>query len=293
MAAGNGSMVEHGYGKLNLTLDILRKREDGYHDLRMVMQSVALCDTVSCTSGGDRIELSCNSEQLPLDETNLAWKAAETFFRETGISRTGLKLHIEKHLPISAGMAGGSTDGAAVLRILQRLYCPHMPQLELERIGALVGSDVPYCVRGTTALAEGRGEKLLDLPPLPQCTILLCKPDFPISTPELFGQVRAKRLRLHPDTAGMIRSLESGDLEGVCHRIYNVFEDVLPKRYQKVMEIKQTMLNMDAMAAAMTGSGPTVFGIFRESSCAEETAAFLRQEFRQVYLTEPVCGNFF
>ena len=287
------SLVENAHGKLNLTLDILRKREDGYHDLRMVMQSVALCDTVSCTDGGDRIELSCNGGQLPLDETNLAWRAAETFFRETGISHTGLKLHIEKRLPISAGMAGGSTDGAAVLRILRKLYCPHMPQAELERIGALVGSDVPYCVRGTTALAEGRGERLSDLPPLPPCTILLCKPDFPISTPELFGKVRANRLQLHPDTTGMIRSLESGDLEGVCRRIYNVFEDVLPKRYQKVLEIKQMMLNMDAMAAAMTGSGPTVFSIFREAGRAEETADLLRREFRQVFLTEPVHGNFF
>ena len=293
MAAQSRSLAECAWGKLNLTLDILRRREDGYHDLRMVMQSVALCDTVRCTTGGEGMVLTTDSRQLPLDGSNLAWRAAEVFFREAGVSPVGLNLHITKRIPVSAGMAGGSTDGAAVLRILRELYCPHMPQTELERIGSLVGSDVPYCVRGTTALAEGRGEKLTDLPPLPRCTILLCKPDFPISTPELFRQVQVKRLRLHPDTPGMIRALEAGDLDGVCRRVYNVFEEVLPKRYQRVLEIKQTMLRMDAMAAAMTGSGPTVFGIFRDAGRAEETAELLRQDFRQVFLTEPVCGDFF
>ena len=165
-------------------------------------------------------------------------------------------------------MAGGSSDGAAVLRILRRLYAPDMTEERLEEIGALVGSDVPYCVRGGTVLAEGRGERLSALPPLPPCWLVVCKPACSVSTPELFAQVRVKKLRCHPDIPGMTAALEQGDLEGVARRLYNVFEDVLPRRYSQVFEVKSSLLELGAMAASMTGSGPSVFGIFREEDPA-------------------------
>ena len=187
-----------------------------------------------------------------------------------------------------AGMAGGSSDGAAVLRLLRREYCPALPQEALEAIAARVGSDVPYCVRGGTALAEGRGECLTDLPPLPNCFLVVCKPPFPISTPELFAQVRTRRLRCHPDTAGMLAALAAGDLAGVAHRLYNVFEDVLPRKYTQVFEIKRALLDCGAMAASMSGSGPTVFGLFGNKAAAESAREALLPAFPQTFLCRPV-----
>jgi len=273
--------------KLNLTLDILRKREDGYHDLRMVMHSISLCDRIRLdTDGGEGIRCSSNLPYLPKDEGNIAVKAALAFFRETGLTCPGLHIEIEKHTPACAGMAGGSSDGAAVLRGLRQLYAPELPNAELERIGAAVGSDVPYCIRGTTALAEGRGEILQDLPPLPACWFVVCKPDFAISTPELFRQVNVKKIRLHPDSRGMITALEQQDLEGVARRLYNVFEDFLPRRCGEVLVIKQKLLELGAMNAVMTGSGPTVFGIFRDKARAQEAYESLRREYRQTFLEQ-------
>jgi len=282
-------LQEKAYAKLNLTLDILRKRPDGYHDLRMVMQSVKLADEIAIkTKDSEGVSLVSDLSFLPVDDSNIAVKAANIFFRESGISPCGLHIDIEKNIPVCAGMAGGSSDGAAVLRGLRERFCPQMPREELESIGALVGSDVPYCIRGGTALAEGRGEVLTDLPPMPPCHVVICKPPFPISTPELFRAVRVKELRCHPDTAGMIAALEQGDLEGIARRLYNVFEDVLPRRCQEVGEIKSTMLDLGALGAAMTGSGPTVFGIFREETPALEAAAVLRRQYRDVFVTIPV-----
>ena len=277
------------YAKLNLTLDILGKRSDGYHDMRMIMQEISLCDTLTINMAEEPgIRLRSNLAYLPCDDNNIVAKAARIFFQESGIAPVGLEAAMEKCIPVCAGMAGGSSDGAAMLRWLREHLAPEMPGEELERIGALVGSDVPFCIRGGTALAEGRGEVLTDLPAMPMCTILVCKPDFPISTPELFAQVRAKKLRFHPDTAGAIEALRAGDLAGLAHRLYNVFEDVLPKRYQKVWEIKHQMLTMDAMGACMTGSGPTVFGIYATKEKAEEAAAELKKSYTCVHLAHPV-----
>lgn len=266
--------------KLNLALDILRKRPDGYHDMRMVMQSIDLSDQVTVSvEDAPGIRVATNLGFLPCDMTNIAAKAALRFFQETGLPQPGLTVSMEKAIPVCAGMAGGSSDGAAVLRILRRVFAPDMAQAELERIGALVGSDVPYCIRCGTALAEGRGEVLTDLPPLPACFFVVCKPAFAISTPELFSQVRANKLRCHPDTAGMISALEQQDLEGVAHRLYNVFEDVLPRKYRQIFEIKHLLMESGAMAASMTGSGPTVFGIFRDGDRAHQAARQLKEQF--------------
>ena len=281
--------TEPAWAKLNLTLDILGKRPDGYHEMRMVMQSIDLRDTVTLreeTAPGIRVASSCRF--LPCDETNIAAKAILRFFEATGLPCPGFSVRLDKEIPVCAGMAGGSSDGAAVLRLLRREYCPALPQEALESIAALVGSDVPYCVRGGTALAEGRGERLTDLPPLPNCFLVVCKPPFPISTPELFAQVRTRRLRCHPDTAGMLAALAAGDLAGVAHRLYNVFEDVLPRKYTQVFEIKRALLDCGAMAASMSGSGPTVFGLFGNKAAAESAREALLPAFPQTFLCRPV-----
>ena len=281
--------TEHAWAKLNLTLDILGKRPDGYHEMRMVMQSIDLRDTVTLreeTAPGIRVASSCRF--LPCDETNIAAKAILRFFEATGLPCPGFSVRLDKEIPVCAGMAGGSSDGAAVLRLLRREYCPALPQEALEAIAARVGSDVPYCVRGGTALAEGRGECLTDLPPLPNCFLVVCKPPFPISTPELFAQVRTRRLRCHPDTAGMLAALAAGDLAGVAHRLYNVFEDVLPRKYTQVFEIKRALLDCGAMAASMSGSGPTVFGLFGNKAAAESAREALQPAFPQTFLCRPV-----
>ena len=280
--------TDKAYAKLNLTLDILGRRSDGYHEMNMVMQSIDLSDTVSVTAQDTpELTLTCSVPYLPCDDSNIAAKAVRRFFEALEQPVPGLAVHIDKLIPTCAGMAGGSSDGAAVLRMLRKMYSSDMPGETLESIGALVGSDVPYCVRGGTVLAQGRGEILTDLPSLPDCFFVVCKPSFPISTPELFAQVRVQKLRCHPDTAGMQKALAEGDLDGIVHRVYNVFEDVLPRKYAQVFEIKQKMLDLGAMTASMTGSGPTVFGIFFEESTAQNALHELKKEFPATYL----CKN--
>ena len=211
------------YAKLNLTLDVLGKRPDGYHDMRMIMQSVALADTLTLeeTDTG-ALRVGTNLHFLPNNEKNLAAQAALRWWEARGQLPKGLDITIEKRVPVCAGMAGGSSDAAAVLRALNQLEGAPMSLLELARVGERVGSDVPYCVVGGTALAEGRGEVLTPLPPLPKCWVVLCKPEFSISTPALFAKIDSVRLRCRPDTQGAIAALEAGDLAGVARRMYNV-----------------------------------------------------------------------
>lgn len=281
--------TEQAYAKLNLALDILGKRPDGYHELRMVMQSIDLADQLTVSTQAESgVTVTSDLPYLPRGDGNIAAKAAARFFEAAGVPPEGLSIDIRKHIPVCAGMAGGSSDGAAVLRVLRRLYTPDLPGGRLEEIGALVGSDVPYCVRGGTVLAEGRGELLTDLPPLPPCWLVVCKPPCSVSTPELFAQVRIKKLRCHPDMSGMLRSLEQQDLEGIARRLYNVFEDVLPRRYAEVFAIKSDLLGLGAMAASMTGSGPTVFGIFRDREPAVRAAEALSGQYPAAYLCRPV-----
>ena len=278
------------FAKLNLTLDILGKREDGYHDLRMVMQSITLADTLTLEENqGEGLRVSANLRFLPTGEKNLAAAAALRFWEALGREPEDLDIRIEKRIPVCAGMAGGSSDAAAVLRALnQRAGDPFSPK-ELARLGERVGSDVPYCVLGGTALAEGRGEVLTPLPPLPRCWVVACKPDFPISTPELFTQADRVKLRRRPDTAGLVAALEAGDLGGVARRMYNVFEDVLPARlYTRVAEIKNDLIQCGALGANMSGSGPTAFGLFDRLEAAQEARACLAQRYRDTFLCETV-----
>ncbi|MDY3282571.1 4-(cytidine 5'-diphospho)-2-C-methyl-D-erythritol kinase [Dysosmobacter sp.] len=284
------TITEQAPAKVNLTLDILGKRPDGYHDLKMVMQTVSLYDTVTVTeTAGESVSVSVDRGDLPAGPDNIAWKAADVFFRRTGLPRRGLAIALQKRIPAQAGMAGGSADGAAVLRVLRRLYAPDLPMAELEDMAAAVGSDVPFCVRGGTVLAEGRGERLQDLPPMPACWLALCKPAFGLSTPALFGRVRTAELKRRPDHGAMEQALRAGELTAVARQLANVFEEVLTaEEAREIRAIQETLLSRGALGAVMTGSGPTVFGLFSEQTQAEEAAAALRRPDRQVFTAQPV-----
>lgn len=278
------------YTKINLTLDVLGKRPDGYHDLSMVMQSVSLADQVIIRETGEEgFTLKTDLGFLPGADKNIAGVAARAFARHTGADLSGLEIELQKHIPVCAGTAGGSSDGAAVLRGLNRWFSCGLSPRHLAEIGEEVGSDVPYCVLGCTALAEGRGEKLTCLPALPDCHIVLCKPGFSVSTPELFRRIDELKLRFHPDTAGVLAALEEGDLAGVSRRMFNVFEEALPAQRRAVVEeIKSTLLSRGALGACMSGTGPTVFGIFDNAESARSVADELKQSYAETFLTKNV-----
>ena len=280
-------MTQQAPAKVNLALDILGRRPDGYHDMRMVMQAVSLCDTVTAEETEGGFALHTGGDFIPAGKKTLEQRAAEAFF--TAISRPipGLSVTLEKRTPAYAGLGGGSADVAALLRILRRAYAPDMPTAELERIGFTVGSDMPFCVRGGTALAEGRGERLTPLPPLPRCHVVLCKPAFSVSTPDLFERIDGVRLRRRPDTLGLLGALEAGDLAGVARRMYNVFEDALPpRRAGEIGEIRNSLIQYGALGASMSGTGPTVFGLFRDASAARHACSALRETYRETFLAQ-------
>ena len=274
--------------KINLTLDILRKREDGYHDLRMVMQSVTLADriTVAPAQGAEGRAVA-DLRFLPTGGKNLAQVAAAVFREATGLGGE-VDVDIRKNIPVCGGLAGGSADAAAVLRAMDRLTGAGLSPERLAEIGAKAGSDVPFCVLGGTALAEGRGERLTPLSPLPPCRIVICKPPFSVSTPQLFGRVNVRKIVRRPDTAGVLAALAAGDLAGVARRMYNVFEDVLePRRYREIASIKAALIDCGALGASMSGSGPSVFGLFEQEADAQAAWNCLRENWRDVFLCAP------
>ena len=276
--------------KINLTLDILRKREDGYHDLQMVMQAVTLADELTVAPAqGAQGEAASNLRFLPTGGKNLAQMAAAAFRQATGLGGE-VDVSIRKRIPVCAGLAGGSADAAAVLRAMNRLAGAGLSPAELAKIGEGVGSDVPFCVLGGAALAEGRGEVLTPLPSLPPCHIVICKPPFSISTPQLFGRVNVRKIVRRPDTAGVADALAAGDLPGVARRMYNVFEDVLePRRFSQIASIKAALIDCGALGASMSGSGPSVFGLFSSPDAAQAAAMRLRETYQDVFLCGPAA----
>ncbi len=278
------SITRKANAKLNLTLDILGKRDDGFHEVSMVMQSISLCDTVRVTLGGEGI--TCRCGDLPGDESNLAVKAAKAFFAQSGAAPVGVGIEVEKNIPVGAGMAGGSADAAAVLLALRDLLAPDLSDETLEKIGATFGSDIPFCIRGGTALAEGRGEKLTTLPSAPKLYAAVCKPDFSISTPSLYAAADACFFSAHPDTRAMLDALERQDAKGVIWNVANAFEQVLPTEYEEVFHIKKRFCALHAETAAMTGSGPTVFGLYYDAASAKSAAEELKRDYAQTYFAE-------
>lgn len=284
-------LVEKAPAKLNLTLDVLGLRPDGYHNVEMVMQSVSLYDTVTLTlHRNPGVTLETNRADLPRDRGNLAVDAACRFLEAAGLDqKQGVFIALDKRIPVFAGVGGGSSDAAAVLRGLNRLTGQALKLPELLELGAQVGSDVPYCILGGTALARGRGERLLPLPPLPSCHIVLCKPGFDVATPALFHAVDQWPPRRRPDTRGALEALGAGDIHGIAAKLHNVFEAVLEEaQWEVVAAIRRIMTDQGALGTAMSGTGPTVFGIFYEEELARRAKYELQSRYQEVFLVKPV-----
>ena len=280
---------EKAYAKLNLTLDVLGKRPDGYHDLKSVMQTVSLYDTVELDLGtGEPWKLTCGREDIPCDERNLAWKAAKLYCDAVNLDPDGMTIRIEKRIPSGAGMGGGSADAAAVLRMLNRYYGNLLTLEELADLSAKIGSDIPFCVWGGTVMCEGRGEIMRRLPNCPQCVILGCKPEFSVSTPVLFRKIDSVKIMKHPDNDAMERALETGDIGAIAREIYNVFDPVVSEDHPEITHIKNVCNSYGALASQMTGSGSVVFAVMPDVASAEQAAEVLKQTYSQVFLAEPV-----
>ena len=284
---------EKGFAKLNLTLDVTASRRDGYHDLTMVMISVDLHDDVGVTLRRDgQVTCQSNFRWIPNDDRNLAVRAVKAFREAVGDPELGADIQMTKRVPVGAGMAGGSTDAAAVLRALNSATGAGLPLEKLREIGLSIGSDVPYCVAGGAMLARGRGELLTPLTELPPWPIVICKPAFSVSTGELFSRVDARRTRTRPDTDGMCRAMAERDLTGVSCRMFNVFEDVLPRNCREVLSVRSQLLDLGASGTVMTGTGSAVFGLFAEDPTAEAAQKALSKTYRECFLTHPIPGLF-
>ena len=283
------TITEKAYAKLNISLDVSKAREDGYHDMVMVMQTVSLCDELSITldhTGVVRAE--ADLRYIPRDDRNLAVKAARLYFARTGREETGAVIRMKKRIPVGAGMAGGSSDAAAVIRALNRTFGQELTKEEMMALAEQTGSDVAFCVVGGTALAEGRGEILTPLRDMPDCTIVICKPDYSISTPELFRAIDREKLRIHPDTAGILEAIREGNLAQICRRMYNVFEDVPDRRMKIIGGIKTKLINKGAEGAVMTGTGSAVFGIFTDENTAKKACSAMSKEVSFTCVAKPV-----
>lgn len=273
--------------KINLGLDVLGRRENGYHDVRMVMQSVYLYDNVRLEAREEPgIELSSNLYYLPDDSGNIAYKAAQMMIEEFHLEG-GVRITLDKHIPVAAGMAGGSSNAAAVLFGMNRLFGLELTRQELMERGVQLGADVPYCILRGTVLAEGIGEKLTVLPSIPKCAVLIAKPPVSVSTRVVYEALDSKEIVKHPDIDGLIRALEEGSLKHAVACMGNVLEDVTIPKYPVIREIKQEMMEAGALNAMMSGSGPTVFGLFENKIKARNAQERIRRKAlaKQVYVT--------
>ena len=282
-------VVELAPAKLNLTLDVGAKHHDGYHDVTSVMTSAALHDMVTVESKPDGgIRLSCSDATLPCDESNLAYRAAKLFFDHFGIECEGLHIHLEKHIPMQAGLGGGSAGAAAVLRALNRHYGSPLSILALAELGAQVGSDVPFCTLCGTAMVEGRGERLRKLPDLPDCFFVVVKPDFSASTPELYKKLDETVIAHRPDNRAMEAALLAGDLEKVVENIYNVFDPVVTADHLEMNYIKSICNSYGSLGQQMTGSGSAVFAVLTSFEYAAVVCQMLKENYPNVYIAKPV-----
>lgn len=275
------TLQETAYAKINLTLDIMGKREDGYHELESVMQQITLCDDVEIdVETGEDWQLECDQADIPTDSENLAWKAAGVFYKSIGKDPRGVAIRLTKRIPSGAGLGGGSADAAAVLRALNRHEGTPYSVEELAALGAKIGSDVPFCVLGGTALAKGRGEKLTPLQPMPQCFYCIAKPEFSVSTPWLYGEFDRQGPVCRPDTQGMLQALEKQDLMHVAGYVGNVMEPLVAAAHPEIPEIRLTMQDCGASGTAMTGSGSAVFGIFDSFDMAAMASMQLMEKYK-------------
>lgn len=276
------------YGKINLSLDVLRRRDDGYHDLRMIMQQIDLKDTVAMEEiEEDRIVVESDSPEIPTDERNIVYRVADALKKKYGL-KSGVKISIEKRIPVSAGLAGGSTDAAATLRGLNELWGLGLSDIELMELGKPIGADIPYCIYGGTALAEGIGEKLTRLRGFGGKHILLANPEIQVSTARIYQNLNLEGLNKRPDTEKLMQAITEDDLEYVARNMVNVLETVTIPMHPVISEIKQDMISSGAIGALMSGSGPTVFGIFKTEKELDESKAKLEKKVKLTIKTKTI-----
>lgn len=283
------TLYEGAFAKVNLTLDVLGKREDGYHDLKSVMQTISVRDDIEIDVGtGKPWCLKCDQEDIPTDERNLAWKAAKIYCDALGKDPDGLEIRITKRIPSQAGLGGGSADAAAVLRALNRHYGDPLSIAALAELGTQVGSDVPFCTICGTAMVEGRGERVRKLPDLPDCFFVVCKPDFSVSTPELYRKIDDCAISHRPDNQAMESAILSGDLSRVAENVWNVFDPVVTADHLELNYIKSICNSYGALCQQMTGSGSAVFAILPSFEYCAVLCSMLKDNYPQVYIAKPV-----
>lgn len=283
------TLYEGAFAKVNLTLDVLGKRPDGYHDLKSVMQTISVRDDIEIdVDTGKPWVLHCNKEGIPTDERNLAWKAAKVYLEQMNLKTTGLEIRITKRIPSEAGLGGGSADAAAVLRALNRHYGNPLSIMALAELGSLVGSDVPFCTLCGTAMVEGRGERLRKLPDIPDCCFVICKPDFSSSTPELYRKLDETEIAKRPDHQAMESAILSGDLGKIAENVYNVFDPVVTQEHLELNYIKSIFNSYGAVAYQMTGSGSAVFAIVPDFEFAAVICNMLKDNYPQVFIAKPI-----
>ncbi len=278
------------YAKINLGLDVTGRKDDGYHLVRMIMQNVDIFDTLTFEDTDDgTVTLTASSDKIPTDESNLICKVALQLKEKYNVQK-GSKIHLIKRIPVAAGMAGGSTDGAAAYLALNELWNLNLDKETLCQLAVKLGADIPYCIIGGTALAEGIGEELTQISDMPKCTILVAKPDIDVSTGWVYKTLDSKEIEVHPDIDAIREAIEKSDLKKMCSLIGNVLEPVTASKYHVIGELEQIMNNNGAVGAFMTGSGPTVFGIFDDDKCAEAAFAAVKDSklAPQVFLSSPI-----
>lgn len=283
------TLYEGAFAKLNLTLDVLGKRPDGYHDIKGVMQAITLRDDIEIDIGtGKEWTIRCDKEGIPCDESNLAWKAAKLFCDTAKVDPNGLEIRITKRIPSQAGLGGGSADAAAVLRALNRHYGAPFSLPALAELGGQIGSDVPFCVLCGTAAAEGRGERLRTLPSMPDCIFVICKPDFSVSTPALYQKIDEKEIAKRPNHQAMESAILSGDLLKVAQNLCNVFDSVVTEEHLELNYIKSICNTYGAIGQQMTGTGSAVYCIVDNFEYAAVICNMLKPNYPNVYIAKPI-----
>lgn len=283
------TLYEGAFAKINLTLDVLDKRSDGYHDLKSIMQTISVRDDIEIDVGtGKPWNLVCSMEGIPTNEENLAWKAADLFFKTVKKDPDGLEIRITKRIPVEAGLGGGSADAAAVLRALNRHYGSPLSILALAELGAQIGSDVPFCTVCGTAMVEGKGDRLRKLPDMPDCCFVICKPDFSASTAELYKKLDEKVIGKRPEHQAMESALLAGDLEKIAQNFYNVFDPVLTEDHLELNYIKSIFNSYGSLGQQLTGSGSAVFAIVQDFEYAAVICNMLKDNYPQVFIAKPV-----
>lgn len=280
-------MLLKAYAKINISLDIIGKREDGYHLLKMIMQAIDLYDVMNINRIDNGIKLSCDKQYVPTDEKNIAYKAAKLFMDTYNI-KSGISIEINKNIPVAAGLAGGSTDGAAVLRAMRDIFSIDVTDEELMELGLKLGADVPYCILGGTALCEGIGEKITPLKSFKDKILILVKPNFGVSTKEVYKNFDIERVFKHPDMNSLIKAMERDDLEFISNNMKNLLENVTLRKYSMLKNIKDSMLRYGALGSMMSGSGPSIFGFFDDMLKAQWCFEGMKEKYEEVYITRTI-----